>query len=79
MTTGPEKFEINLDGITYKVTRSATDKNIYKLKSPQGSYLIARDFYGFWVELTRTSGSASVSLIQIGRLIEDYYNSVNSF
>jgi hypothetical protein len=79
MNTDPEKFEINLDGITYKVIRSATDNNIYRLNSAQGSYLIATDFYGTWTELTSTSDSADIPLTHIGRLIEDHYKSVSSF
>ena len=47
MNTEPEKFEISLDEITYKVIRSASDKTVYRLNSAYGSYLIARDFMAF--------------------------------
>lgn len=78
MTTDPEKFEIIVDGTRYQVQRSKTDKNIHKLNSPSGSYVIARDFYGVWVELTSRSGSAHISLTRIGQQIDKYYNSVSS-
>lgn len=74
MTIDTEKFEISLDGIIYKIIRSRSDKNIYRLSSQHGSYLIARDFYGIWVELTSRSGSAGIPLTHIGRQIDDYYN-----
>lgn len=78
MLPDPEKFEINIDGTIYKVTRSITDKNIYRLYSQHGSYLIARDFYGIWVELTSRPGSAYISLTQVGDLIENYHKSMRS-
>jgi hypothetical protein len=74
MTIDAEKFEISLDGIIYKIMRSGSDKNIYRLSSQHGSYLIARDFYGIWVELTSKSGSASIPLTHIGQQIDNYYN-----
>jgi hypothetical protein len=72
MNTDPEKFEIDVDGTTYKVQRSVTDKNIYNLHSPNGSYLIARDYYGIWVELASRAGSARIPLSQIGEQIDNY-------
>jgi hypothetical protein len=72
MNTDPEKFEIDVDGTTYRAQRSATDKNIYNLHSPNGSYLIARDCYGIWVELASRSGSARIPLTKIGQQIDDY-------
>jgi hypothetical protein len=78
MNADPEKFKITLDGVTYVVERSMTDDNIYRLRSAQGSYLIARDFYGTWVELTSSSGSPDISLTQAGRQIEGHYQRVNS-
>ena len=78
MRSDPEKFEISLDGITYKVQRSTTDKNVYKLSNEHGTYLIAKDFYGIWVELTSKTGSANISLNQIGPNIEAYYKYADS-
>jgi len=73
MNPDPEQFKITLEGITYAVRRSKSDENMYRLQSPRGSYLIARDFYGIWVQLTNTSGSPNISLTKIGELIENYY------
>ena len=78
MHTDPEKFKITLDGLTYMVERSMTDSNIYRLRSAHGLYLIARDFYGTWVELTRSSGSPDIALTLAGRQIEAYYQGANS-
>lgn len=78
MNTDPEKFEIDLDGIPVKVIQSPTDKNIYRLNSPRGSYLIARDFYGVWVELNCRPGSSYISLSQAGYLIEEHHSSIHS-
>ena len=79
MNTDPEKFKITLDGVPYVVERSMTDNNIYRLKSSSGSYLIAKDFYGIWVELTSKSGSANISLTKIGQEIENYYKVINPY
>ncbi|MGZ3749869.1 MAG: hypothetical protein ACXVB0_10860 [Mucilaginibacter sp.] len=78
MNADPEKFEINSSGTIYKIERSMNDKNVYRIKSLLGTYLIAKDFYGIWVELTSKSGSPPISLNQIGREIENHYNSVGS-
>lgn len=78
MNTDPEKFKITLDGLTYLVERSMSDSNIYRLRSAGGSHLIARDFYGTWVELTRSSGSPDIALTQAGRQIESHYQRANS-
>ena len=78
MNTDPMKFEITVNGVIYNVERSPSDVNIYRLSSPLGRYLIARDFFGVWVELTSKKGSASISLSQIGQQIEDHDISVNS-
>lgn len=77
MSTTLEKFEINSDGITYIVERSPTDKNIYRLSSPRGTYVVAKDFYGIWVELTSKPNSASIRLTVLGDQIEEYYNTEN--
>jgi hypothetical protein len=77
MNTDPEKFKISLEGVTYTVERSMSDKNIYRLRSAFSSYLIARDFYGIWVELTSSSNSPDISLTKIGKLIENHYKVVN--
>ena len=74
MKTGPEKFEINSDGINYRVERSASDKNIFWLYCATGTYMVAKDFYNVWVELTRKKGSADIPLTEIGRVIEDFSN-----
>ncbi len=73
MNTDPEKFEIDVDGTIYNVKRSVTDRNIYNLNSPHGSYLIARDYYGIWVEMVSRSGSARLPLTKIGQQIDDYF------
>jgi len=73
MNPDPEQFKITLEGVTYAVRRSKSDENMYRLQSPRGSYLIARDFYGVWVQLTNTPGSPNISLTKIGELIENYY------
>ena len=78
MNTDSEKFGINLEGTIYQVERSKTEQNIYKLNGPHGSYLISKDFYGFWVEPASKSGAARISLADIGQQIEDHYNNVNS-
>jgi hypothetical protein len=78
MNSDPEKFKITLDGVNYVVERSITDKNIYRLRSARGNYVIARDFYGIWVELTSSSGSPNISLTQAGKQIEGHYQQVNS-
>jgi hypothetical protein len=72
-TTNHHKFEINCDGIIFKVERSANDENIHKLHSSNGTYLIARDFFGIWVELTSKPGSARIHLSLIGTQIEKHY------
>ena len=77
MNTDPEKFNITLEGVTHVVERSMTDKNIYRLRSAGGSYLIARDFYGTWVELTSSPGSPDISLTQAGKQIEGHYQRVS--
>jgi hypothetical protein len=78
MYTDSKKFVINYDGTTYQVERSMSDENIYKLSSPNGTYLISRDFYGYWIELTRRSGSADLPIAQIGGQIEDHCSKVDS-
>jgi hypothetical protein len=78
MYTDSKKFVINYDGTTYQVERSMSDENIYKLSSQYGTYLISRDFYGYWIELTRRSGSADLPIAQIGGQIEDHCNKVDS-
>lgn len=72
-----ETFKISLEGVAYIVERSTSDKNIYRLKSAIGSYLIARDFYGAWVELTSSSGSPDIPLTKIGKIIENHYKTLN--
>jgi hypothetical protein len=78
MNADPEKFKITLDGVTYVVERSITDNNIYRLRSARGSHLIARDFYGIWVELVSSSNSPKISLTQAGKQIEGHYQRANS-
>ena len=73
MNTALEKFEINSDGITYIVERSPTDKNIYRLSSPLGTYVVAKDFYGVWVVLTSKPNSAPIYLTLLGEQIEEYF------
>jgi hypothetical protein len=74
MLTDPNKFEIHLDGLTYAVVCSVADDKVYKLTSKQGTYVIAKDFYNVWVELTRKGGSADIPLNEIGQQIEDHYS-----
>ena len=74
----PEKFVINHDGTSYNVERSMSDENIYKLSSPHGTYLISRDFYGYWVELTSRPGSADLPIAHIGEQIEGHCSKINS-
>ncbi|HTE00999.1 MAG TPA: hypothetical protein VK668_17025 [Mucilaginibacter sp.] len=74
MLTDPNKFEIHLDGLTYAVVRSVADNKVYKLTGTHGTYVIARDFYHVWVELTRKAGSADIPLTEIGQKIEDHYS-----
>jgi hypothetical protein len=69
---------INYDGIIYQVERSMSDENIYKLSSPHGTYLVSRDFYGYWIELTSRSGSADLPITNIGGQIEDHCNKISS-
>ncbi|WP_426669792.1 hypothetical protein ACPPVU_00840 [Mucilaginibacter sp. McL0603] len=78
MNTAPRKFVIDYDGTSYQVERSMSDENIYKLNSPHGTYLISRDFYGYWIELTRRSGSADLPITLIGEQIEDHCSKVDS-
>ena len=75
----PEKFAIHYDGISYNVERSMSDENIYKLSSPKGVYLVSKDFYGDWIELTRRSGSADLPITQVGEQIERHCNKISSF
>jgi hypothetical protein len=75
----PEKFAIKYDGISYNVERSMSDENIYKLSSLKGTYLISKDFYGDWTELTRRSGSADLPIAHIGEQIERHCNKISSF
>jgi hypothetical protein len=77
MNPDPEQFKITLEGVTYAVRRSTSDENMYRLQSPRGSYLIAKDFYGVWVQLTSTPGSPNISLTKIGELIENYHKFAN--
>lgn len=79
MNTDPEKFKITVEGIGYQVERSLSEKNIYRLRSSGGSYLIAKDFYSVWVELTSSSGAPNIPLTQIGKQIEGHYQRVNSY
>jgi hypothetical protein len=79
MSMAPEKFVINYDGISYNVERSMSDENIYKLSSPRGTYLVSKDFYGNWIELTSRSGSADLPIAHIGERIESYCNKISSF
>lgn len=74
MLTDPNKFEVHLNGLTYSVVRSATDKNVYKLRSKLGTYVIAKDFYNTWVELTRKTGSPDILINQIGLQIDSNYS-----
>jgi len=73
MNTASEKFELNSDGISYIVAHFGTAENIYRLSSQQGTYLVAKDFYGSWVELTSKPGSAAINLALLGEQIEDHY------
>ena len=77
MNPDPEKFKVSVEGITYMVHRSASDKNIYRLNSPRSSYMIARDFYGIWVELTSKTGSPHIPLSKIGEQIEHHYKTID--
>jgi hypothetical protein len=78
MNTYPRKFVINYDSTSYQVERSMSDENIYKISSPHGTYLISRDFYGYWIELTRRSGSADLPIGHIGDQIEGHCSKVDS-
>jgi hypothetical protein len=78
MNTDPRKFVINYDGTSYQVERSMSDENIYKLSSPNGTYLISRDFYGYWIELTRRSGSADLPIAHVGEQVERHCSNINS-
>jgi hypothetical protein len=77
MNPDPEKFELSVNGIPYTVQRAVKDQNIYRLNSLCGSYLIAKDFYGIWAELTSTPGSPDIPLNKIGEEIESYYKILN--
>jgi hypothetical protein len=77
MNPDPEQFKVTLDGVTYAIRRSTSDENMYRLQSPNGSYLIAKDFYGIWVQLTSTHGSPNIALTKIGELIENYHKFAN--
>jgi hypothetical protein len=77
MNPDPEKIKLRVNGILYIVQRAVKDQNIYRLAGPCGNYLIARDFYGIWVELTSTAGSPDVPLNKIGKEIESYYKILN--
>ena len=74
MLIDPSKFEIHLDGLTYTVVRSVADDKVYKLTGKYGTYVIAKDFYNVWVELTRKAGSADIPLNEIGQKIENHYS-----
>lgn len=78
MNTDPRKFVINYDGTSYQVERSMSDENIYKISSPHGTYLISRDFYDYWIELTRRSGSADLPIAHIGEQIEGQLSKLSS-
>ena len=78
MNTDPRKFVINYDGTSYQVERSMSDENIYKISGPHGTYLISRDFYGYWIELTRRSGSADLTIAHIGEQIEGQLSKLSS-
>jgi hypothetical protein len=77
MSPDPEKIKLSINGIPYIVQRAVKDQNIYRLSSLCGNYLIARDFYGIWVELTSTPGSPDIPLNKIGQEIESYYKILN--
>jgi hypothetical protein len=79
MNPDPEKFHLSVNGIPYTAQRAVEDQNIYRLSSPRGSYLIAKDFYGIWTELTSTPGSPDIPLNKIGKEIESYYKILNLF
>jgi hypothetical protein len=72
-----ETFTISSEGVIFMVERSMSDKDIYRIRSTNGSYLIARDFYGIWVELTSKSGSPNISLTKIGQEIENHYKVID--
>ena len=77
MNPDPEKIKLSINGIPYIVQRAVKDQSIYRLTSPSGNYLIARDFYGIWVALTSTPGSPDIPLNKIGKEIESYYKILN--
>jgi len=77
MSPDPQKIKLSINGISYTMQRAVKDQNIYRLSSPCGNYLIARDFYGIWVELTSTPCSPDIPLNKIGQEIESYYKILN--
>lgn len=79
MKENERSFEIYAEGCTYHVERCTSKHKLYRLSGKKGSYLIAKDYYGVWVELDRKVGSADISLSVIGQLIDSHQNASDIF
>ncbi|MFI5162151.1 MAG: hypothetical protein ACHQHN_12805 [Sphingobacteriales bacterium] len=73
MTRNINTFEININSTSFIVEPGFTGLKVYRLYNDTSGYVIAKDFYGVWVELNRIPGSINISLNQVGRQIEEHY------
>jgi len=72
-----DSFEVTVSEETFKVVRNNPDNYTFGVFNYSTFHIIKKNYWGTWELVEHRFGTTSIPLNEIGKAIDEYYNTTN--